>query len=158
MSSPLPIRSRALTASALATLTALVVGLLTPVAADAAPVVPVVAKNATASDFVDEVNPFISTEDDYGQDLPGAEAPNSIVKINPMTVPGRSHSGYDYAQTKIAGFTHTDLDGVGGSGGGGDLLVVPTYVNYAKRPDTNSYAKTFSHDDETATPATTAST
>jgi predicted alpha-1,2-mannosidase len=98
------------------------------------------------------VDPFVSTEDDFGQDLPGAQAPNSIIKINPMTTPNRAHSGYDYAEDQIAGFTHTNLDGVGGSGGGGDLLVVPTYTTYTQRPDRATYAKDYSHTAEEASP------
>src|ERR1700761_9317338 len=98
------------------------------------------------------VDPFVSTQGDHGNDLPGAEAPNSLAKVNPMTYPGRDHSGYDYAQSEIEGFTNTNLDGVGGSGGGGDILVVPTSVNYTARPAVASYAHTFSHSDETATP------
>jgi predicted alpha-1,2-mannosidase len=110
------------------------------------------AGSAAAADFTGLVNNFVSTEDDFGQDLPGAEAPSSIVKINPMTTPNRSHSGYDYAEDQIAGFTHTNLDGVGGSGGGGDLLVVPTYTSYTSVPTTASYAKDYSHDAEDAEP------
>ena len=113
---------------------------------------PAVAAEEPATDYTAFVNPFVSTEDDFGQDLVGAEAPNSIVKINPMTTSGRSHSGYDYAEDQIAGFTHTNLNGVGGSGGGGDLLVVPTYETYTSRPGTGTYAKNFSHDAEEATP------
>jgi predicted alpha-1,2-mannosidase len=113
---------------------------------------PTSAGATAAADFTDLVNTFVSTEDDFGQDLPGAEAPNSVVKINPMTTTARSHSGYDYAEDQIAGFTHTNLDGVGGSGGGGDLLVVPTYVTYTNRPSTGSYAKTYSHATEEAEP------
>ena len=67
------------------------------------------------------VDPFVSTQGDHGNDLPGAEAPNSLAKVNPMTYPGRDHSGYDYAQSEIEGFTNTNLDGVGGSGGAGDI-------------------------------------
>jgi len=141
-------RRRALGALASTTVAAFLVGALAPIAASAAPAVDA----AAVTSFTDEVNPFISTEDDFGQDLPGATAPNSIIKINPMTTPGRSHSGYDYAETRIAGFTHTDLDGVGGSGGGGDLLVVPTYNTYTARPTTDSYAKPYSHSAEEATP------
>ncbi|MAY49669.1 MAG: hypothetical protein CMH38_07065 [Microbacterium sp.] len=115
-----------------------------PVASAAAP--------TEGTDFAALVNTFVSTEDDFGQDLPGAEAPNSIIKINPMTTPGRSHSGYDYAEDQIAGFTHTNLNGVGGSGGGGDLLVVPTYETYSARPSSGTYAKTYSHDAEEAEP------
>ncbi|MFG1912047.1 glycoside hydrolase domain-containing protein [Kribbella sp. NPDC048928] len=98
------------------------------------------------------VDPFVSTSGDHGNDLPGAQAPNSLVKVNPMTSPGRSHSGYDYAQSSINGFTQTNLDGVGGSGAGGDLLVVPTSVAYEARPSAASYAHPFSHDDEHASP------
>lgn len=130
---------------------ALVIGGAVPAQAALAQTVPASAA-ASATDVTDLVDLFVSTEDDYGQDLPGAQAPNSLVKINPMTTPGRSHTGYDYAEDQIAGFTHTNLDGVGGSGAGGDLLVVPTYVDYTQRPATSSYAKTYSHDAEEAEP------
>ncbi|MFK3983892.1 glycoside hydrolase domain-containing protein [Micromonospora sp. NPDC050397] len=103
-------------------------------------------------DYTSFVNPFVSTAGDDGNDLPGAQAPNGIVKVNPLTMPGRNHSGYDYNQTHIAGFTQTNLDGVGGSGGGGDILVVPTQVEYGARPSTGSYSHPFTHDNETATP------
>ncbi|MBA8817185.1 putative alpha-1,2-mannosidase [Microbacterium halimionae] len=140
--------TRSLRLVAVGVLAALVGTGLVPAAAIAAPGEAKVETN----DFAALVNSFVSTEDDFGQDLPGAEAPNSIIKINPMTTPGRSHSGYDYAEDQIAGFTHTNLNGVGGSGGGGDLLVVPTYESYTSRPSTNTYAKNFSHDDEEAEP------
>jgi predicted alpha-1,2-mannosidase len=119
--------------------------------ATAAAAVPL-AGNDEAIDYTQFTELFTSTEDDFGQDMPGAMAPSGLAKVNPMTTPGRSHSGYDYAEDQIAGFTQTNLDGVGGSGGGGDLLTVPTYVNYTTRPDTNSYAKTYSHEAEEATP------
>lgn len=106
----------------------------------------------SGTDYTRLVDPFVSTAGDDGNDLPGAEAPHSLAKVNPMTTPNRNHSGYDYNETRIAGFTATDLDGVGGSGGGGDLLVVPTSVTYDKRPAPSTYAHPYSHDDETATP------
>lgn len=105
-----------------------------------------------ATDFTELVNPFMATQGDHGQNLPGAQVPHGLAKPNPMTAPGRTHSGYDYAQGNIRGFTLTNLDGVGGSGAGGDLLVVPTYNSYSARPATSSYALPFSHDDETAEP------
>ncbi|WP_051278062.1 glycoside hydrolase domain-containing protein [Solimonas flava] len=113
------------------------------------------------------VDPFVSTADDYGQDLPGAYVPNGLAKVNPMSWPYRAHSGYNYPIPEIAGFTHTNLDGVGSSGGGGDLLVAPMKGAYlgSKRPlllgdpagDLGSlpyaaYAKFFSHRAETARP------
>ncbi|NJP44583.1 glycoside hydrolase domain-containing protein [Actinacidiphila epipremni] len=104
------------------------------------------------TDYTALVDPFVSTAGDDGNDLPGAEAPHSLAKVNPMTTPGRNHSGYDYNEDHIAGFTATDLDGVGGSGGGGDLLVVPTSVAYDRRPAPATYAHPYSHDDEDASP------
>lgn len=110
---------------------------------------------AAATDYTELVNPFMSTQGDHGQNLPGAQAPHGLAKPNPLTSPkGSAHSGYDYGASKIQGFTLTNLDGVGGSGAGGDLLVVPTYQTYADgaRPATSTYALPFSHTDETADP------
>ncbi|PPS88880.1 Major phosphate-irrepressible acid phosphatase [Streptomyces sp. MH60] len=104
------------------------------------------------TDYTKLVDPFVSTAGDDGNDLPGAQAPHSLAKVNPMTTPGRNHSGYDYHEDHIAGFTATNLDGVGGSGGGGDLLVVPTSEQYDERPATSTYAHPYSHDDESASP------
>ena len=44
---------------------------------------PAVAAEEPATDYTAFVNPFVSTEDDFGQDLVGAEAPNSIVEDQP---------------------------------------------------------------------------
>ncbi|MDT0614890.1 GH92 family glycosyl hydrolase [Streptomyces sp. DSM 40712] len=120
--------------------------------AAAVPVTATSAGTSGATDYTKLVDPFVSTAGDDGNDLPGAQAPHSLAKVNPMTTPGRNHSGYDYNEDHIAGFTATNLDGVGGSGGGGDLLVVPTSVRYDSRPATSTYAHPYSHDDETATP------
>ena len=110
------------------------------------------AETSGGTDYTKLVDPFVSTAGDDGNDLPGAQAPHGLAKVNPMTAPGRSHSGYDYDEDHIAGFTATNLDGVGGSGGGGDLLVVPTSAQYDSRPAASSYAHPYSHDDESATP------
>ncbi|MFK0118981.1 glycoside hydrolase domain-containing protein [Streptomyces sp. NPDC090994] len=109
-------------------------------------------KTNAGTDYTALVDPFVSTAGDDGNDLPGAQAPHGLAKVNPMTTPNRNHSGYDYNEDHIAGFTATNLDGVGGSGGGGDLLVVPTSEEYTGRPATSGYAHAYSHDDETATP------
>ncbi|WP_443046582.1 glycoside hydrolase domain-containing protein [Streptomyces sp. NBC_00247] len=107
---------------------------------------------ASGTDWTALVDPFVSTAGDDGNDLPGAQAPHGLAKVNPLTTPNRNHPGYDYDEDHIAGFTATNLDGVGGSGGGGDLLVVPTSVRYDSRPATSTYAHAYSHDDESATP------
>lgn len=104
------------------------------------------------TDYTKLVDPFVSTAGDDGNDLPGAQAPHSLAKVNPLTTPNRNHTGYDYNEDHIAGFTATNLDGVGGSGGGGDLLVVPTSVQYESRPAAGTYAHAYSHDDESAAP------
>ncbi|MFE1289847.1 glycoside hydrolase domain-containing protein [Streptomyces sp. NPDC058751] len=109
-------------------------------------------RTSGGTDYTKLVDPFVSTAGDDGNDLPGAQAPHGLAKVNPMTTPGRNHTGYDYDEDHIAGFTATNLDGVGGSGGGGDLLVVPTSVRYDERPSPGTYAHAYSHDDETATP------
>lgn len=135
---------------------ALGVGVLTGGGAAAA--VPVAGASAGSSgtsggtDYAKLVDPFVSTAGDDGNDLPGAQSPHGLAKVNPLTTPKRNHTGYDYNENHIAGFTATNLDGVGGSGGGGDLLVVPTSVKYDKRPAPSTYAHPFSHKDETATP------
>ncbi|MET9121180.1 glycoside hydrolase domain-containing protein [Streptomyces sp. NPDC004528] len=121
----------------------------------AAAALPAAARSAGTSggtDYTKLVDPFVSTAGDDGNDLPGAQAPHGLAKVNPLTTPDRNHTGYDYNEDHIAGFTATNLDGVGGSGGGGDLLVVPTSVRYDKRPAPSTYAHTYRHDDESATP------
>ncbi|MGW0877058.1 glycoside hydrolase domain-containing protein [Streptomyces sp. NPDC002740] len=106
----------------------------------------------TGTDYTQLVDPFVSTAGDDGNDLPGAQAPHGLAKVNPLTTPNRNHTGYDHDEDHIAGFTATNLDGVGGSGGGGDLLVVPTSVEYDSRPAAGTYAHAYSHVDEAATP------
>ncbi|WP_436318731.1 glycoside hydrolase domain-containing protein [Streptomyces nodosus] len=110
------------------------------------------AGSSAGTDYTKLVDPFVSTAGDDGNDLPGAQAPHGLAKVNPLTTPNRNHTGYDYDEDHIAGFTATNLDGVGGSGGGGDLLVVPTSVRYDSRPATGTYAHPYRHDDESATP------
>ncbi|MEU1161296.1 glycoside hydrolase domain-containing protein [Streptomyces sp. NPDC005921] len=148
-------RGRAPLRSAVAALLAGALGLALRSGAGTAAAVPLAPTSAGTSggtDYTELVDPFVSTGGDDGNDLPGAEAPHSLAKVNPLTTPDRNHSGYDYDEDHIAGFTATDLDGVGGSGGGGDLLVVPTSVKYDSRPDKGSYAHSYRHDDESATP------
>ncbi|MGW9630493.1 GH92 family glycosyl hydrolase [Agromyces sp. NPDC055520] len=94
------------------------------------------------TDYTQYVNPFIGTEGDHGQDGPGAFAPYGLATVTPTTNPG-NHVGYEYTAGTLLGFTNIALDGVGGGGGAGDVLVVPTYGSYTSRPSTSSYAKTI---------------
>ncbi|WP_454043355.1 glycoside hydrolase domain-containing protein [Cellulosimicrobium sp. Marseille-Q8652] len=124
-----------------------VVGLAPAASATQAP-----STAAEDRDVASLVDVFVGTEGDYGNDMPAAQAPNGLAKVNPRTTPGRNNTGYDHAQSQISGFTHTNLDGVGGSGAGGDILVVPTSGSYTARPGTGTYAHPFSKDTETGSP------
>ncbi len=70
---------------------------------------------------VDYVNPFICTEGDHGQWDPSALVPFGMVKLGPDTYPGSltsdgdfAHSGYDYADSQIRGFSHFHRGSSGG--------------------------------------------
>ncbi|MFE7406388.1 GH92 family glycosyl hydrolase [Isoptericola sp. NPDC057559] len=99
-----------------------------------------VAQAANGTDYTRFVNPFIGTQGDHGQDGPGAIAPYGLATVTPTTTPG-NHVGYEYTADTLRGFTNVALDGVGGGGGAGDVLVVPTYRTYTSRPATSSYDK-----------------
>jgi len=71
---------------------------------------------------VDLVNPFVGTLGDFGQLSPAAVVPFGMVQLGPDTEPA-NHAGYDYAASRLRGFSHTRAVGVGCGGGGGDLLV-----------------------------------
>lgn len=71
----------------------------------------------------DYVNPFICTEGDHGQWHPSALVPFGLVKLGPDTYPsslesngdwGLAHSGYNYADTIIRGFSHFRRGSAGG--------------------------------------------
>jgi predicted alpha-1,2-mannosidase len=112
-------------------------------------VVPLTAPASTAqaasTDFTQFVNPFIGTSGDHGQDGPGAIAPYGLATVTPATTNG-NHVGYEYTSNTLLGFTNVALDGVGGGGGAGDVLVVPTYQTYTARPATSSYNKAIRTD------------
>ena len=78
----------------------------------------------------DYVNPFIGTSGDHGQLFPGALLPYGMVKLSPDTYPSavnkQAHSGYNYLDEKIMGFSHVRLGGEGCSGAGGNILVLPS--------------------------------
>jgi len=95
---------------------------------------------AAPADYAQYVNPFIGTSGDHGQDGPGAFAPYGLATVTPKTTSG-NHVGYEYTSNTLLGFTNVALDGVGGGGGAGDVLVVPTYQTYTARPSTSSYNK-----------------
>ncbi len=105
-------------------------------------------------DYAGYVDPFVGTDVDFGQLFPGAVSPNGLVKLSPDTYPHNTddHAGYDYSKTQIEGFSHTRIEGVGGQGAGGDILITPTYVRYDSKPTAASRAQSYSHDNESASP------
>ncbi len=107
-----------------------------------------------SEDYTSFVNPFVGTAVDNGQLFPGSVVPYGLVKLSPDTYPHNTddHAGYDYNKTQIAGFSHTRIEGVGGQGAGGDVLITPTYMDFTKKPAANQRAMRYSHNDETAEP------
>ena len=55
------------------------------------------------------VNPFIGTQDS-GNTFPGATVPFGMVQLSPDN---GGQAGYDHDNTRIDGFSHTHLSGVG---------------------------------------------
>ncbi len=120
----------------------------------------------TNKDFAKYVNPMIGTSK-MGHVYPGATAPFGMVQLSPQTnfevmfKEGRYNSktyeycaGYQYRDSTIVGFAHTNLSGTGHSDLG-DLLVMPTLGELVLDPIKTAdgkkgfYSK-FSHENETA--------
>jgi predicted alpha-1,2-mannosidase len=104
------------------------------------------AAERTDGHLTDLVNPFIGTQNE-GNTFPGAAVPFGMVQLSPDT----GHmTGYDYAQSRIRGFSLVHLSGVG-CRIGGDLPVLPT-TGDVTQTDAAQYAAAFSHQDEGASP------
>ncbi len=118
-------------------------------------------------DFTQFVNPFIGTSK-MGHTFPGATAPFGMVQLSPQTnfevmfqdngsYNSKTYeycSGYQYSDSTIVGFAHTNFSGTGHSDLG-DFLVMPTTGDLILDPiETDSGAKgfysTFSHENESA--------
>jgi len=72
--------------------------------------------------YIDYVDPFICTLGDHGHLFPGAVVPFGMVKLSPDTYPSSltgdgdwAHSGYNYADTQIRGFSHLRIGSSGGT-------------------------------------------
>lgn len=85
---------------------------------------PISAKPAGAAEEAPGllVDPFVGTLGDFGQLSPAAVAPYGMVQLGPDTAPA-NHAGYDFAATRLVGFSHTRAVGVGCGGAGGDVRV-----------------------------------
>ena len=73
---------------------------------------------------LDKVNLYMGAADDFGQMTPGATVPYSQIQVCPDSKP-RQHPGYDYEVPTISGFSINRLSGVGGSGCGGNVSLMP---------------------------------
>ncbi len=122
-----------------------------------------------SKDFTQFVNPFIGTKN-MGHTFPGATAPFGMVQLSPQTnfevmfkEDGRYNSktyeycsGYQYADSTIIGFSHTNLSGTGHSDLG-DFLVMPTTGGLVLDPiktkeGEKGFLSSFSHTTEKASP------
>ena len=79
---------------------------------------------AQQDNLLDKVNLYMGTADDYGQMTPGATVPYSQIQVCPDSKP-RQHPGYDFEVPTISGFSINRLSGVGGSGCGGNVSLMP---------------------------------
>ncbi|MBT6440738.1 MAG: glycoside hydrolase family 92 protein, partial [Flavobacteriales bacterium] len=121
------------------------------------------------TDFTEYVNPFIGTSK-MGHVFPGATAPFGMVQLSPQTNfevmfddDGSYNSktyeycaGYQYRDSTIIGFSHTNLSGTGHADLG-DFLVMPTTGDLVLDPvhtenGEKGFYSEFSHDQEEASP------
>ncbi len=82
---------------------------------------------STGQDLPDHarfIDPFICTGNDHGQTDPAAGVPFGMAKPCPDTDP-TAHSGYDFSASEIIGFSQTRFSGVGCSGTGGNIRILP---------------------------------
>ena len=125
--------------------------------------------NSSNKDYTQYVNPFIGTSK-MGHVFPGATAPFGMVQLSPQTNFEVMHNedgsyntetyeycaGYQYRDSTIIGFAHTNFSGTGHSDLG-DFLVMPTTGELILDPLETSdgdkgFYSTFSHDNEEASP------
>src|SRR6476619_1342914 len=107
---------------------------------------PVAEAPATPESSVSLVNPFIGTQD-FGNTFPGATVPFGMVQLSPDN---GGQAGYDHDNTRIDGFSHTHLSGVG-CGALGEVRVMPTAGPVdSDRP--SRFGSHYGHDTEVARP------
>lgn len=110
----------------------------------------IVVLTATAADnrYTDYVNPFIGTSG-TGHTFPGATTPMGLVQLSPQTgnFTWEYCSGYQYNDSKLFGFSHTQISGTG-VGDLGDVLILP----FQTAEPSSDLSVPFSKRDETASP------
>ena len=122
-----------------------------------------------AEDYTRYVNPFVGTSK-MGHTFPGATAPFGMVQLSPQTnfIPmfhedgsynGQTYeycAGYQYRDTSIIGFAHTNFSGTGHSDLG-DFLLMPTTGDLILQPlktedGKKGFYSSFDHAKESAAP------
>ena len=119
-------------------------------------------------DYTKYVNPLIGTSK-MGHVFPGATAPFGMVQVSPQTnfqvmynEDGSYNkqtyeycAGYQYKDSTIIGFAHTNFSGTGHSDLG-DVLIMPTTGDLHLSPfdteDEEGYYSVYSHENEEASP------
>lgn len=96
---------------------------------------------------VDYVDPFINTLGDNGQTNPGPTMPFGLVSLGPDS-DGGAFSGYYYQDTNLKGFSHLRFSGVGCSGAGGNILMMPETRAFTK--NVNEYKQKYDKSSEQA--------
>ncbi|UII32540.1 GH92 family glycosyl hydrolase [Fulvivirga ulvae] len=124
---------------------------------------------SSGADYTQYVNPLIGTSK-MGHVFPGATAPFGMVQLSPQTnfevmydANGNYNrktyeycAGYQYRDSTIIGFAHTNFSGTGHSDLG-DFLIMPTTGKLITEPirtdeGSKGFYSTFNHDKERATP------
>ncbi len=125
--------------------------------------------NHSGKDYTQFVNPFIGTSK-MGHVFPGATAPFGMVQLSPQTnfevmfeEDGSYNketyeycAGYQYRDSTIVGFAHTNFSGTGHSDLG-DILVMPTIGDVVLEPmqqedGAKGFHSLFTHETEEASP------
>ncbi|MGQ8338340.1 GH92 family glycosyl hydrolase [Sunxiuqinia sp. A32] len=117
-------------------------------------------QNKSSEELTSYVNPFLGTaplQDSIdcgytppenwrvwaGLTYPGSSVPNAMVQLSPITE-WRSGAGYEYEDTKILGFTHTNK-------GHWNLCHIP-FLPVSGEVNADDFSSTFSHENESAKP------
>ncbi|GIO64246.1 glycoside hydrolase domain-containing protein [Paenibacillus cineris] len=98
-------------------------------------------------DPVDYVDPFINTMGDNGQTNPGPSTPFGLVSLGPDS-DGGAFSGYYYQDQYLKGFSHLRFSGVGCSGAGGNVLMMPETRTFTK--NSSDYKQKYDKSSEQA--------
>ncbi|MDI4647645.1 GH92 family glycosyl hydrolase [Cohnella hashimotonis] len=106
---------------------------------------------APATDLlpVDYVDPFINTLGDNGQTNPGPTMPFGLASVGPDG-DGGAFSGYYYQDRFLKGFSQLRFSGVGCSGAGGNILMMPETRSFTK--NSSEYKQQYDKSSESASP------